>query len=88
MTAAALYLLPGGRVARENLKPRRLIWGPPVDLHVTFHGLAWGPEGDLYFNCGDPLLNHGDFKNRPDHWGHWTFYCQPDGTRGDLRAGS
>jgi putative heme-binding domain-containing protein len=81
MTAAALYLLPRGRIERDNLRPRRLIWGPPLDLHVTFHGLAWGPEGDLYFNCGDPLLNFGDFKNRPDHWGHWTFHTQPEGTR-------
>src|SRR5262249_18850872 len=49
-------------------------------LHVSFHCLAWGPEGDLYLNHGDPLLNYGDF-NRPDHWGHWTLYCQPEGTK-------
>jgi putative heme-binding domain-containing protein len=74
MTNAALYQLPGGRIARENLAPRRLLWGTPVDLHVTWHALAWGPEGDLYFSSGDPLLNFGDFQNRPDHWGHWTIY--------------
>ncbi|MFO0946249.1 MAG: LamG-like jellyroll fold domain-containing protein [Planctomycetota bacterium] len=80
MTNAALYLFPQGRVQREGLVPRRLLWGFPVDLHVTLHGLAWGPEGDLYFTSGDPLLNYGDFT-RPDHWGHWTIYTQPEGTK-------
>ena len=80
ITNAALYLIERGRVEREGLKPRRLIWGPPVDLHVTYHGLAWGPEGDLYFCSGDPLLNFGDFQNRADHWGHWTVFTQPEGT--------
>ena len=95
-TASALYVLPNARVARQNITPQRLIWGLPLDLHVTMHGLAWGPEGDLYFAAGDPLLNYGDFK-RADHWGYWTlfgpngektpytgaggvFRCRPDGT--------
>lgn len=80
LTANALYLLPEGRVRREGVKPRRLLWGLPLDLHVSFHCLAWGPEGDLYLSHGDPLLNYGDW-NRPDHWGHWTIYAQPEGTR-------
>ncbi|HET6880265.1 MAG TPA: TIM barrel protein [Pirellulales bacterium] len=75
----ALYLLPRGRV-ELNVKPERILWGLPLDLHVSFHCLAWGPEGDLYLTHGDPLLNYGDW-NRPDHWGHWTLYCGPSGER-------
>ncbi|OWK46501.1 LamG-like jellyroll fold domain-containing protein [Fimbriiglobus ruber] len=80
LTVNALYLVPNGRTAREGLKPRRLLWGLPQDLHVSFHCLAWGPQGDLYLDHGDPLLNYGDWS-RPDHWGHWTLYCQPEGTK-------
>jgi len=103
MTNAALYRFTGGRLRREGLQPERLLWGSPVDLHVTWHGLAWGPEGDLYFSSGDPLLNYGDFARRPDHWGHWTIYgpgektaytgvggyyrCRPDGTGLKVVAG-
>jgi putative heme-binding domain-containing protein len=75
MTASALYRFPGGRTKRDGLKPERLVWGIPLDLHVSFHSLAWGPEGDLYLNHGDPLLNYGDFT-RPDHWGHWTIFTK------------
>ncbi|HEX5270173.1 MAG TPA: ThuA domain-containing protein, partial [Gemmataceae bacterium] len=78
-TAAAVYRFPGGRTRREALKPERLVWGLPLDLHVSFHSLAWGPEGDLYLNHGDPLLNYGDFA-RPDHWGHWTIFTH-DGAK-------
>ncbi len=79
-TAPALYRLPGARrlPAGQQATAEKLVWGTPVDLHVTFHGLAFGPQGDLYFNSGDPLLNYGDF-NRADHWGHWTVYSGPDG---------
>jgi putative heme-binding domain-containing protein len=78
LTSSALYRLPGARVERKNIKSERLLWGLPLDLHVSFHCLAWGPEGDLYLNHGDPLLNYGDFS-RPDHWGHWTLYSGRDG---------
>ncbi|MGE5195561.1 MAG: LamG-like jellyroll fold domain-containing protein [Deltaproteobacteria bacterium] len=76
LTNSALYVLPNGRVQRENLKPVRLLWGLPLDLHVSFHCLAWGPEGDLYVTHGDPLLGYGDWS-RPDHWGHWTLHLEP-----------
>lgn len=79
-TAPALYRLPGARrlPAGQKATAEKIVWGTPVDLHVTFHGLAFGPQGDLYFNSGDPLLNYGDF-NRADHWGHWTVYSGPTG---------
>ncbi len=79
LTAPALYLLPGARTKREGLTPKRLVWGMPLNIHNSCHCLAWGPEGDLYFDHGDPLLDYGDFS-RPDHWGHWTIHCQPEGT--------
>ena len=80
LTDAALYLLPGGRTLREGLKAKRLVWGMPLNIHNSCHCLAWGPEGDLYLDHGDPLLDYGDFS-RPDHWGHWTIHCQPEGTK-------
>jgi putative heme-binding domain-containing protein len=76
LTDNALYHLPRGRIER-HIKPQRILWGLPLDLHVSFHCLAWGPEGDLYLTHGDPLLNYGDWS-RPDHWGHWTLYAGPD----------
>lgn len=79
-TSCALYLAPDAVVKRENLSLKRLVWGVPLDLHVSFHCLAWGPEGDLYLDHGDPLLNYGDWS-RPDHWGHWTLFSQPEGTK-------
>ena len=79
LTDAALYLLPGARTKREGLTPKRLIWGMPLNIHNSCHCLAWGPEGDLYLDHGDPLLDYGDFS-RPDHFGHWTIHCQPEGT--------
>ena len=79
LTDAALYLLSGARTKREGLTPKRLIWGMPLNIHNSCHCLAWGPEGDLYLDHGDPLLDYGDFS-RPDHFGHWTIHCQPEGT--------
>lgn len=74
LTDNALYLVPRGRIARTDLQPQRILWGLPLDLHVSFHCLAWGPDGLLYLTHGDPLLQFGDWT-RPDHWGHWTLYC-------------
>ena len=69
-------MIPGGRTKREGLVPRRLVWGVPLGhVHQCFHGMTWGPDGDLYFAMGDPLTYYGDF-NRPDHWGHWTFFSR------------
>jgi putative heme-binding domain-containing protein len=79
LTDNALYLVPGGRVARENLRPERILWGLPLDLHVSFHCLTWGPDGDLYLTHGDPLLGYGNWE-RPDHWGHWTLFCGRENT--------
>lgn len=74
LTVSALYLIPDAVVKREGLKPKRLIWGVPLGhVHQCFHGMAIGPEGDIYFAMGDPVWYYGDF-NRPDHWGHWTFF--------------
>src|SRR5712691_3893545 len=77
LTMNALYVLPDGAINTEGLKPKRLLWGIPAGhVHQCFHGLAWGPEGDMYLSMGDPLWYYGDFE-RPDHWGHWTFFT-PD----------
>lgn len=80
LTISALYVIPGGRVNRDGLEVRRLIWGVPRgNTHQCFHGLSWGPEGDLYLGMGDPLWYFGDFKMRPDHFGHWTFFSRRPG---------
>jgi len=81
LTTTALYRVPEGVTRRVGLRVQKLIWGIPLGhVHQCFHGLAWGPEGDLYLSWGDPLWYYGDF-DRPDHWGYWTFHCQPDGTK-------
>jgi putative heme-binding domain-containing protein len=86
LTVSALYVIPEGRTKREGLIARRLVWGVPLDhVHQCFHGMTWGPEGDLYFAMGDPLTYYGDF-NRPDHWGHWTFFSRPGADDESLAA--
>ena len=76
-TVSAIYVVPGAVVNREKLEAHRLIWGVPNGhVHQCLHCLAFGPEGDLYFSMGDPLWYYGDFE-RPDHWGHWTFFSRP-----------
>lgn len=78
LTVSALYVLPDARIKREGLTLKRLVWGVPLGhVHQCFHGMTWGPEGDLYIATGDPLWYYGDF-NRPDHWGHWTMFSQAD----------
>jgi putative heme-binding domain-containing protein len=74
LTLSALYVVPDGVVKRHDLQPKKLLWGVPrYHVHQCFHALAWGPEGDLYISMGDTLVHYGDFE-RPDHWGHWTFF--------------
>lgn len=81
ITVSALYVIPDAVTNRSGLKAKRLVWGVPLGhVHQCFHGMAIGPEGDIYFAMGDPLWYYGDFT-RPDHWGHWTFFSQPKGTR-------
>jgi putative heme-binding domain-containing protein len=74
LTLSALYVVPDGVVKRHGLKPKRLLWGVPrYHVHQCFHALAWGPQGDLFLSMGDTLVHYGDF-DRPDHWGHWSFF--------------
>jgi putative heme-binding domain-containing protein len=79
LTSGALYLFPDGVVKRSGLVPQRLLWGMPVaHVHQGLHGMIIGPDGDLYISQGDQVWNYGDFKRRPDHWGHWTLFHGPD----------
>jgi len=76
-THTAIYLLEGAVKKRTGIVPKRLVWGLPMmegyDMHQGIHGLAIGPEGDIYFSNGDEIVGYGDFK-RPDHWSHWTYF--------------
>ncbi len=76
-THTAIYLLQGAVKKREGIAPQRLVWGLPMmkgfDMHQGIHGLAIGPEGDLYFSNGDEIVGYGSFK-RADHWSHWTYF--------------
>ena len=84
LTVSALYVLPDARIKRDGLTIKRLVWGVPLGhVHQCFHGMTWGPDGDLYLASGDPLWYYGDF-NRPDHWGHWTMFSQPENSQNGL----
>jgi putative heme-binding domain-containing protein len=76
-THTAIYLLQGGVKKRNGIVAKRLVWGLPMmkgfDTHQGIHGLAIGPEGDIYFSNGDEIISYGDSK-RPDHWSHWTYF--------------
>jgi len=78
-TTTALYLLRDGVVKREGLAAERLMWGWPVfHVHQGLHGMTFGPDGDLYLSLGDELVYYGDYRRRPDHFGHWPIYHGPD----------
>jgi len=79
LTTAALYVFRDGVVNRTGLTPQRLLWGMPlVHIHQGLHGMAIGPDGDLYISQGDQAWYYGDFKRNPDHWGHWTLFHGPE----------
>lgn len=83
-THTAIYLMEGAVTRREGLQAKRLVWGLPMmegyDMHQGVHGMAFGPEGDLYFNNGDEIINYGGY-GRPDHWSHWTYFHGSKSTR-------
>ncbi|MDB6079018.1 MAG: hypothetical protein JWO82_2765 [Akkermansiaceae bacterium] len=83
-THTAIYLLEGAVKKRQGIVPRRLVWGLPMmkgfDMHQGIHGMAIGPEGDIYFSNGDEIVGYGEFK-RPDHWSHWTYFHWTKGTQ-------
>ena len=74
LTLSALYVIPNAVRQRDNLHPKKLLWGIPRG-HETqgFRALAWGPEGDLYCSFGNP--------HSSGRWGHWTFFSGLDGAK-------
>jgi putative heme-binding domain-containing protein len=82
LTASALYVIPDGVVERQGLQPRKLLWGyPTLYCHTGFHGMTFGPDGDLYISMGDPVFYLTHTTSMADHWGHWTFHHGPDDER-------
>lgn len=83
-THTAIYFLAGAVKKREGVVARRLVWGLPTmkgfGMHQGIHGLAIGPEGDVYFSNGDEIIQYGTFQ-RPDHWSHWTYFHGSKETR-------
>ncbi len=81
LTVAALYYLPGAVLKRDGNVPTRLLWGDPIrHPHQGLHGMAFGPDGDLYISLGDEAWGYGDFNHRPDHWGYCTLFHGPAAT--------
>jgi hypothetical protein len=60
-THTAVYVLEGAVLKRDDIKPKRLLWGQPMlpyfEEHQGMHALAFGPEGDLYFWSGMAISN-------------------------------
>lgn len=76
LTATALYVIPDGVRKRENLTPRKLLWGVPGQN--VLRSLAWGPEGDLYIAFANPAW--------PDRWAYWTFFSEVDKSKTPYRG--
>ncbi len=78
LTVDALYLIPDGVVKRHGLKPRKLLWGIPMLYpHSAFHGMSFGPDGDLYISTGDTIWYRAEY-GMPDHWAHWIYHHGPE----------
>ncbi len=77
----------------NNSKPKveKLASGFGVHIGVSghdLHGLAMGPDGKIYFSCGDRGFSvhtkEGKFLNNPDSGG--VLRCNPDGSELEIFA--